>query len=491
MMGDMATHDQHVETDSRTKGRWGTVFDFSLRSIDNAQKIVVAVVVGMLVVLAAFYVCVSWRSSTTIEPIAVPKDFEAKGFTPDSTQKIFREDMLSILEAASSVMPTQIHDTLDGGVQNFNLSIPGTGMSVQEAINVAKALIRPDGQISAEIVREEKGLLLMGRVVRPGGAAHSFQVERQDDDLKALLADGAQEAMRSFSPFVRASASFRKALLDCQNHIACDYSVAADQYQSIIDPATSDPKDREKFGKWAYLGLSKVAEVNLDYLSEIENARQALRIDPAFGWAQYNWGVALEKMGCDNEAFVHYRKAVYDRGRVPENHNALGREYLKFARHIVQPKPSLQMKYAQMSEQAQLEFSTATWLDPQYAEAYFHLGESYEVENRHAEALTALKTAIGLGGDFTAQSFAEAAVVEYQNEEWDKVVATNDDASKHGAQHHPICRGNPEASVAASEHCAPSTVSPVLPPENWQVPAWPNHPFTDADCVKYSGDGWP
>lgn len=462
----------------------------AFRGLGYLQKGLVTIGVVAAVGVCLVYASSGLRSVTIVEPIATPGDLAAKGFTALTSQSRFSEDMLSMINSASAVMPTEIHDTLEEeGTKDLHLEVPGTGMSVQDVVTAIKDITRRDGRITAEIVRDGKVLRLFGRVVRPGGEAYLFDAYSESGDVDEVILRGARAAMRIYSPYILASSVFDQAQKECEAGTSCQYTNAANEFENVLK--SGSPKDQQKLAMWAHLGLSKIAENNLDYLTEIEHARQAIRIGRKFSWARYNWGIALENMGCDEEALEKYRQVTADLDRFATGHNALGREYLKIAnREYLLTDSSLRLD-AQPAELAQREFELAIRHDPRYAEAYVNLGEALELQGKHTEALDRLRAAIALDGEYTSKAYKEVGKIETQLKEQERATTAMEEAMI-SERRHPQCRGNSETVDAdARRSCRSDLSKDELPKFGRHAANWPTAHFEAADCRKYAIENWP
>ena len=460
------------------------------RGLGYLQKGLVAIGVIAAVGIGLVYTSSGLRSVTIIEPIATPSDLVASGFTASTSQSRFSEDMLSMINSASSVMPTEIHDTLEEeGTKDLHLEVPGTGMSVQDVVTAIKDITRRDGHITAEIVWDGGALRLFGRVVRPGGEAYLFDAYSQRGDVDEVISRGARAAMQIYSPYILASSVFDQAQKECEEGTSCQYTDAANEFEKVLKNGSA--KDQEKLAMWANLGLSKIAENNLDYLTEIERARRAIRIDRKFSWARYNWGIALENMGCDKEALEKYQRVAVDHDLFAAGHNALGREYLKIASHEYIPTDSSLRLHAQPAELAQREFESAIRHDPRYAEAYVNLGEALELQGKHTEALDKLRAAIALDDEYTSKAYKEVAKIETRLREPERAATALEEAMI-SERRHPQCRGNSESADAdAWRSCLADLSKDELPKFGRHTVNWPTAHFETADCRRYAIENWP
>lgn len=473
---------------SRFQKCWLSVTRLATRGfdwMDKAQKIVIAMIVLAVAVFGFIYGYVGWHPVTIIDPIATPDDFGKKGFTAATTQRKFEENLTAILDSASSVMPTEIHEQMqEGGQQDVHLEIPGAGISLQETLAAAKALFNRDGRISAEMVVEGNTLVLSGRATRPGGATRPFQATSPTDSIDEVIAKGAAAALSIYSPYVLASAALNKAQKACDKG-TCSFDAAKSGFQNMLE---SDSADDKKFAPWAHLGLSKIAEDEADYQREIEQARAATQLSPHFSWANYNWAVALEHLQCFRQAEEKYREVVKYNDRYAAGHNSLGRLMLASAEAAPAPaqleRSSFSMR-TQLAHDAEVQFLAATSRDAQYAEAFVNYGVALLLQERYAEALKALRWATVIDPEHAGRAFSKIAVVADIRKQPEMAAVARkkaDLADKHNAS----CRSNDVPSERASHGC--SDLPPVTASESTMVRISAKPHFDAVDCQKLAAD---
>jgi len=464
-------------------------FNDEFGQIRNAV-IALGVVVVVLLTLAYAFFC--WRSVTLIDPIAVPPDFAKDGITATTTQVQFSEDLLSILDSASEVMPTEIHQSIvDNGQQDLHLEIPGTGMSVQEIVKAVKEILHRDGHITAQIVRDGSALRLSGRVTRSGGESREFHAVSLNGDVQQVIQEGAKAAMFRYNPYVLASSILDKAQKDCENNATCEYTEATNAYWNVLRSESLD--DNEHLRKWAYLGLSKIAENKFDYLTEIEHARHAISLDRHFSWARYNWGVALENMGCYAEAREKFSEVIRDRDSFAAGHNSLGRQYLRMANSLRQPPISdlrIMPPQANPVRAAQIEFEAATNLDPRYGEAFVNLGEALKIQGKSEDALTQLRHAVNVDFDHAGKAYELIAVIEESQGRAEMARNARQEAIASDWQNH-WCRGNIQSDEAAAHGCGVGFVTDAIQASIHNAVEWPKATLPAANCKRYADEDGP
>jgi tetratricopeptide (TPR) repeat protein len=464
----------------------------SFHGLDNIQKVMIAVGVIAVVALGGAYACRGWRSVTLINPITIPDDLVKEGFSSTTMQRQFTENLLSILDSASSVMPTEIHSAIqESGQQEVHLEIPGTGISLQDTMTAAKSMFQRDGHITAEIVRDGKALRLSGRVTRPGGESHEFHAESLSGNVQQVTWEAAKAAMNTYSPYVLASSILDQAQKECEQRRACEYTDAANAYDEVLRSDSAD--DKRVLAKWAHLGLSKIAENKFDYLTEIEHTRDAIMLDPNFSWARYNWGVALEKMGCSAEALVKFSEVTRDRDSFAAGHNALGRQYLQVAERLPQPVTSDRLRMPPQANPARLaeeQFEAATVLDPRYAEAFINLGEALKIQGKPQEALEKLRKAIVVDREHAGRAYAQIAAIDERLGDTEMASSARQEAIASDGQN-AWCSGNPEADDSTLHGCSKAQLKRAVQTSIHNVADWPDTRFAPEDCKKYANENGP
>ncbi|MDN7183420.1 tetratricopeptide repeat protein [Caballeronia sp. SEWSISQ10-4 2] len=473
---------------SRFQKYWLSVRRLATRGVDwmdKAQKIVIAMIVLAVAVFGFIYGYMGWRPVTIIDAIATPDDFGKKGFTAATTQRKFEENLTAILDSASSVMPTEIHEQMqEGGQQDVHLEIPGAGISLQETLAAAKALFNRDGRISAEMVVEGNTLVLSGRAMRPGGATKPFQATSPTDSIDEVIAKGAAAALSIYSPYVLASATLDKAQKACDKG-ACSFDAAKSDFQHMLE---SDSADDRKFAPWAHLGLSKIAEDEADYQNEIEHARAATQLSPHFSWANYNWAVALEHLQCFPQAEEKYREVVKYNDRYAAGHNSLGRLILASAEAAPAPAQLERSSLATRTErahEAEVQFLAATSRDPQYSEAFVNYGVALLLQERYAQALKALRRATVIDPEHAGRAFSKIAVVADIRKQPDMAAVARKKAEL-ADKHNASCRSNDAPSERALHGC--SDLPPITGSESTMVRISAKPHFDAVDCQKLGAD---
>lgn len=464
-------------------------FDDGLGRVRNAA---IALGVITVVLLTLAYASCCWHSVTLIDPIAVPPDFSKDGITAATTQNQFNEDILSILDSASEVMPTEIHQSIvDDGQHDLHLEIPGTGMSVQEAVKAAKEMLHRDGHITAQIVRDGSALRLSGRVTRAGGESREFHAISLSGNVQQVINEGAKAAMFRYNPYVLASSILDKAQKNCENNVTCEYTDATNAYWNVL--RSDSLGDQEHLRKWAYLGLSKIAENKFDYLTEIEHARHAVSLDRHFSWARYNWGIALENMGCHAEAREKFSEAIRDRKSFAAAHNALGRQYLQIANHPPQALTSnrrITPPPVNPARTAQFEFEAAIKLDPRYGEAYVNLGEALNMQNKPEDALKQLRNAVRVDIDHAGKAYELIAMIE-QSQGLDQMARNAHQEAIASDWEDHWCRGDVQSDDAATHGCSVGFMTDAIQTSIHNAVEWPKSNFPAVDCKAYADESNP
>jgi len=160
-----------------------------------------------------------------------------------------------------------------------------------------------------------------------------------------------------------------------------------------------------------FLAQSKAAEA-------VDVLKQALALDPEHEVVHYNLGMALAKLGQNEEAIKEYEEALRLFPDYAGAHNNLGNlllrvkrrdEAVKHFEQAVNIKPDWAAAWnnfgnavAQLGRgtEAHSYFEKATQLDPNYVEAHFNLGTSYALQKRLPEARHEFETVLRLQPGF-------------------------------------------------------------------------------------------
>ena len=152
----------------------------------------------------------------------------------------------------------------------------------------------------------------------------------------------------------------------------------------------------------------------------IAQYREAVRIRPAYLYAQYDLGNALSKQGKQGEAAARFAEAVHIKPDLPEAHHRLGNALAssgKFAEAMAQYNEALRLKpdFAEvqmsiamaMKEQGRVEeaiahLQEAVRMQPRYAEAHYGLGNVFASQGKWQEAAGEFNEVLRIQPDFAA-----------------------------------------------------------------------------------------
>ncbi len=321
--------------------------------LENVRSLTISSLFILLVVSLAG--AVAWelfQSKLLIEPIRVPKELSDKGYTPEVIAQRLLDEIVVIHskpgigdEAMISIAMAPAKNQLRNVTLAFaetDIELPGAGLSLKSAIRYARSVVGlSEPRFGGEITRQDKNLLLRLRM-SGGRRAVLGPIRLTQADLDKLLSQGAQEMMKLIDPIVlasylydhdpdknkedalkliryvlaqgpredHASAYYLKGYILRQED---DLDGAIKNFQNAI---ALDPNDN--LAVYTYMGwaLALVAKCDsydandkCDYADVIDKYEMAIRLDPEYGFAYYNWALALSDMEDYAGAIDKYYKA--------------------------------------------------------------------------------------------------------------------------------------------------------------------------------------
>jgi Flp pilus assembly protein TadD len=164
---------------------------------------------------------------------------------------------------------------------------------------------------------------------------------------------------------------------------------AADAAQILTEAARSNPENEDVHYNlgMALARLGKNDEAILQY-------QEALRLFPDYAEAHNNLGNLLMRLGRDGEAIQHFEQAIKSMSDYASAHNNLGTALRKAGR---------------MTDAA-AQFQEAVKLDPDFWQAHFNLGTSCLQDGRLSAARVEFETVLRLHPDFKPAQVSLAAI---------------------------------------------------------------------------------
>jgi tetratricopeptide (TPR) repeat protein len=123
-----------------------------------------------------------------------------------------------------------------------------------------------------------------------------------------------------------------------------------------------------------------------DRLDEaIDHYLEALRINPIFGDACYNLGIAFTRMGNDGDAIRYYKKGLQIKPDNAKAHNNLGSLYIRMGN----------------IRDAVYHYHEALRVDPLHAGSYYNLGKIFNNQGKTTDAILHYRNALHLKPNMT------------------------------------------------------------------------------------------
>ncbi|MEM5325033.1 tetratricopeptide repeat protein [Paraburkholderia sp. JHI2823] len=373
-----------------------------LAHIKNAG---IALLAGVGLCLFAYEVFVR-GPETLIEPIYLSQQFKERGYSEEELQHILVDTFDELRGVARSVTPRSSDNVVASGLELPDIPIPGTGSSVRPLVEYARSLLEKDASVSASVtgstavfsvmvtLRESHGDVLSFDLSSPGvavsrgesGSGQARHLAAETNALRDVMRNAAKEILNRQSPLTYAGYLTQTEQLRCIEHgLACDFRKVRELYERMA-ARESDDKHGVANAAWAHLALAKLDVFDHNLAGAIRHARQIVErseSDPnwvtAKPWAYYSWGVALNDLGCYEEAADVLQQAVTLNPRYAAGYNALARSWLALA--TAQSDAGLRASAGTSAlhdyrRDALDMLQLAIELDPGYQEAYVNRGDA-------------------------------------------------------------------------------------------------------------------
>ncbi|MBC8742723.1 tetratricopeptide repeat protein [Paraburkholderia sp. UCT31] len=329
--------------------------------------IVTKALIPILLVWSLLFIGLNMKSRTLVEPVSVPTALSGTGVTDLALQQALITRLDQLISDAKQTMPGDIKDEFQADVPLPVVDMPGTGISLQSFVQYTKQLLGIDDVvIRSVLISDTKGYTVHVYVTGPSLALDQETSPPEKTPMEAL-SGAARLVMQNYDKFAYASALATNDRTACYEHGNCDYTESIKALHEVLKDDTY-----VRYHKWTWLALSKVDEDRHDFAGEVTKALLAIRQDRTLFWAYYNWGIGLSEQGCDSQALAAFNAALRYRPTSDFVNNAAGRQALILAVENDGVDPKLQRNYLNF---ASSYLTTATYINPAYAEAYVNLAK--------------------------------------------------------------------------------------------------------------------
>ncbi|WP_233888739.1 tetratricopeptide repeat protein [Paraburkholderia flagellata] len=368
--------------------------------------------------------------ATLVQPIQVSEALKKDGITEQALQNMLVDALSDLRTKAKGVTPRADAGSDEAQTQ-INLpdfSVPGMGLSVRSFVEFARTLLEFDSSVYGSVTSTRSGYSV-DLTLRDGhGESFLFHQTIPNNKLpthkpgetlanrssatlviEQALKQAAMKILEKQSALFyadnllqnqqdacfsdRTKCDFRE-LREKYGHIAAGGEQESDKPQWIatwtksilfrLHLVNEDPKaaDANVDVALAELMLSKIDDLTGHYaeaightLVIIRNSKSDKSWQRVLPWAYYNWGVALNDLGCYQAAAEVLEEAVNRNKQYAPAYNALSRSYNALAEtsvHAVSTSVSL-IDYRKLARD---KATTAVKLNPGYQEAYVNLGDA-------------------------------------------------------------------------------------------------------------------
>lgn len=417
-------------------------------AIDLIRHAAIALIAAGTVLFAVMAVYqAATNDSVVIEPVAVPSEFEGKGFGGAIAIQRILDEVSSIQgQSASRKGAVSIADKPTGDAVPA-LETPVGGINFKNVANVlrqvmGRQVVRITGEITARESKEGEPKIYELRMRRLPERKIIVSVETAESPDR-LFRKAAWALAESFDPYIVARAYYRQK----------DIANALRMINVCL--TNEDPDD----DKWAWM---LKAWMNFDarrYKDVLSDTNAALRIDPKFASAYFWQSLALREIKEFDSALKAAESAIGLAPGIPQGYFAKGRVLHDTGRH----------------EDAIRSFDQAIKRDPRHFSAYNQSGLSLSSLKRWKEAAERFERAIHLepGNVWFHHNLAEALHEQGHNEE---ALARIDFAltldAENPALH--VLKGNIEISLGKESEAIASAANlrKLVEQDKKKIPEW-------------------
>lgn len=165
-----------------------------------------ALIVILLLVLVAVVAKATFKRGTIIEPISVPWELSARGYTGQVVSQQLIDEIKTYIVQAQSSRTTGSLSMLPPDQSIPKIEVPGAGISLEAVIYYVREFVNvSDAKLSGEIVREptEDGQPQMYRFrVRMSDGTHHYISSEPSENIDALLKNVALQFLERTSPYI-------------------------------------------------------------------------------------------------------------------------------------------------------------------------------------------------------------------------------------------------------------------------------------------------
>ena len=253
------------------------------------------VLIGALAALIYAIVRELRRNTVFLDPIDVPRNLASRGYSPAVVAERVLDAFLGLRRQAPA--PQELRGA-HSSVAPVDLHAPGR-FSLQATVRYIRRLLRiPETHIGGEITREAEGYELTMRS-RDERSVAVLGVHRSDD-LKSLVAMGAEDVLRMVDPWILAHHYFAQENREEPPRFVRTLATLEHMLQH------ASATDRARALNMQGICLMQQRELG----SAIERFREALAAGPQLPFIHQNWANALDLMGRFDEARAHRLRSL-------------------------------------------------------------------------------------------------------------------------------------------------------------------------------------
>jgi tetratricopeptide (TPR) repeat protein len=307
------------------------------------------------------------RDVLIVDPIAVPKQLEEAGLTPQVMANRLGDKLQEIEKSTNTSVKK---DVLGAGEQELavpEIEIPGTKLGLRSVVEVGRSIFgRHPKHIGGDIVLSENvsgvttendPVVVTAYFVQEQIGRQSLSDKINSGDVPDLVQRLAELALRQVNPYVLAANKYDQQQFDKAISIA---------EEMTLDSSLDRDHRVEAFNLWG-----NALDEEGKYEEAIPKFASAVELDPKYAYAYNGWGNSLYEEGRHNEAIAKYAKAVKLDPKFSYAYNDWGNALSDEGKN----------------EEAIEKYAKAIEIDPKYAKAYYNWGFVLDDEGKYEEAI--------------------------------------------------------------------------------------------------------
>jgi len=279
--GTIMRYDYRIRRTKRNKSEKTSFFPKISSFVDFLQKVIILLVTIFMIIAFCFIIYSSlYKEMIVIDRFTVSKQIEDLGFTNQALEYQISDKIIKIVKGSTSIKkydPVLTYDKIPQvEIQQGGIKFKSFVQSIENYFGEKRKFV------NGELTSEKDGQINL--TIRVEGH-EAKRLTESKENMDQLLHEAAIYIMRKTEPYILAA----------YYQMNKEYDKVLDLIQYCIH--SNRPSDEH----WAYNLWGIHLLENDEHLKAIVKFEKATQIEPNFGIAYFNWGIALEAVdeSCD------------------------------------------------------------------------------------------------------------------------------------------------------------------------------------------------